>query len=200
MTTSFDVDKNTLIERVAVELKKNNNIKAPEWATWVKTGVHKERPPMDHDWWYSRAAAVLVKINEKGPIGVSKLRTAYGGKKRRGHKPPHFKKGSGSIIRKVLQQLEKAGYIKQTDIKGRKGRVIMPAGRSLLDKTATQIYGRSPKKAEKIEPKAEAPKVAAEAKPEAKKAKRGEKIEVTEKITDETIKKTERLVEKAKDG
>jgi small subunit ribosomal protein S19e len=200
MTTSFDVDKNTLIERVAVELKKNNNIKAPEWATWVKTGVHKERPPMDHDWWFSRAAAVLVRINEVGPIGVSKLRTKYGGKKRRGHKPPHSMKGSGNIIRKVLQQLEKAGLIKQTDIKGRKGRVIMPAGRSLLDKTATDIYGRSPKKAERAEPKAEAPKVVAEPKPEAKKPKRGEKIEVTEKITDETIKKTEKIVEKAKDG
>ncbi len=195
MTSAFDVDRNTLIERVAEELKKNNNIKPPEWAAWAKTGVHKERPPVRQDWWFTRAAAVLIRINSLGPIGVSKLRTKYGGKKRRGHKPPHFRKGSGSIIRKVLQQLEKAGCIKQTNIKGRKGRVITAAGRSLLDKTATAIYGRVAKKPEakapKAEPKPEQPK------PEAKKPKRGEKVEVTEKISSETIKKAEEIVEKA---
>jgi len=197
MTTAFDVDKNTLIEKLAEELKKNSNIKPPEWAAWVKTGVHKERPPVKQDWWYARAAAVLARINMMGPVGVSKLRTKYGGKKRRGHKPPHFRKGSGNIIRKVLQQLEKAGLIRQTDTKGRKGRVITPAGRSLLDKTATTLYGRVA--AKKPEPRAE-PAKAEQPKPEhkeQKKPKRGEKIEVTEKISDETLKKAEEIASKA---
>ena len=197
MTTTFDVDKNTLIEKVAEELKKNSSIRPPEWAAWVKTGVHKERPPVDHNWWYTRAAAVLVRVNLLGPIGVSKLRTKFGGKKRRGHKPPHFRKGSGNIIRKVLQQLDKAGLIKQTDIKGKKGKVITPSGHSLLDKTATAIYGRAGLK--RPEPKAEAPKQE-QPKPEQreqKKPKRGEKLEVSEKISEETQKKAEHIVEKA---
>ncbi len=199
MTTTFDVDKNTLIEKVAEELKKNSSIRPPEWAAWVKTGVHKERPPVDHNWWYTRAAAVLVRVNLLGPIGVSKLRTKFGGKKRRGHKPPHFRKGSGNIIRKVLQQLDKAGLIKQTDIKGRKGKVITPSGRSLLDKAATAIYGKSGAEKKKPEPKVEALKQE-QPKPEhreQKKPKRGEKIEVTEKISDETLKKAEEIASKA---
>ena len=47
-----------------------------------------------------------MQIYRHGPIGVSKLRTKYGGKKNRGHKPEHFYKGSGSVARKVLQQFE----------------------------------------------------------------------------------------------
>jgi small subunit ribosomal protein S19e len=56
-------------------------IKAPEWAIFVKTGVHKERPPIQEDWWQIRAADVLRTIERMGPIGTQKLRTKYGGKK-----------------------------------------------------------------------------------------------------------------------
>ena len=105
-----DVYPNDLIEKAAEELKKVEAVKPPVWVTFVKTGVHRERAPLDKDWWYMRAAAVLRSVALLGPIGVSKLRTKYGGKKRRGHQPPIFRRGSGSIIRKVLQQLDKAGF------------------------------------------------------------------------------------------
>ena len=125
-----------VIEKVAAYLKENKVIEPPQWAMFVKTGVHKERPPQDPDWWYIRAAAVLRKLYLNGPIGVSRLRKMYGGRHRRGHRPPKFAKGSGAIIRKALQQLEKAGLI-QT-IKGR-GRVVTPQGRSLLDSLSADI-------------------------------------------------------------
>ncbi|HIP62762.1 MAG TPA: 30S ribosomal protein S19e, partial [Archaeoglobus profundus] len=38
-------------------------------------------------------------------------------------------------IRKALQQLEKAGFVKKTP----EGRVVTPKGRSFLDKIATEI-------------------------------------------------------------
>lgn len=125
---------NELIEKVAEELKKNDKISPPEWSKFVKTGVHKERPPIKDDWWYTRSAAILRKICLIGPIGVSKLRTIYGGKKDRGMKPEKFMRGSGSIIRKILQQLEAAGLAKQTEKGTHKGRVITPAGKSIIDK------------------------------------------------------------------
>lgn len=134
MATVYDVDPNMLIERVAQKLKGVDSIKPPVWATYVKTGRHKERIPDQPDWWYYRAAAILRQIYIR-PRGVSRLRRKYGGKKNRGHAPERFYPGSGSIIRKCLQQLEVAGFVK----KGLKGREVTPEGRSFLDKIATEI-------------------------------------------------------------
>jgi len=130
----YNIEINKLIEKTAEELKKIDVIKAPEWSKFVKTGHYKERPPENPDWWYFRSASVLNKIYKYGPIGVNKLRTQYGGKKNRGHKPERFYKGSGNIIRKVLQQLEKASLVVQTEKGVRKGRIVTPKGRSFLDK------------------------------------------------------------------
>ena len=134
MPSLYDAEAGEFIKRVAKELKNNQDITPPVWADFVKTGAFKERPPVNKDWWYARSASVLRTVYLMGPIGVSKLRTKYGGKKNRGHKKGRSYKGSGNILRKMLQQLEKAGYVKQ-DAKGvHKGRVITPKGRSFLDK------------------------------------------------------------------
>src|SRR3989338_696145 len=140
MATIYDVEINQLIEKSGLELQKVGAIMPPEWAISVKTGIHKERPPYRQDWWYVRAAAILRSVYILGPIGVSKLRQKYGGRKNRGYKPERFKRGSGNILRKILQQLEKAGFIKQTQIGNRKGRIITPAGKSFLDKVAGTLY------------------------------------------------------------
>jgi small subunit ribosomal protein S19e len=156
------VEKNELIVKASEELKKTKEIVPPSWALFVKTGTHKERPPVDEDWWYKRAAAVLLKTEKLGPIGVSKLRTHYGGKKRRGHQPAEFRKGSGNILRKVLQQLEKAGYLKQQAKGIHKGRVLTAKGQSFLNTIAKSI-ANVPSKAKK--PKNGEPKPAKLAKP-----------------------------------
>ena len=159
MATMYDVDATELIKKAAEELKKNENIKPPEWAGFVKTGRHKERVPADKEWWYIRTAAVLRTIYRFGPIGVSKLRVKYGGRKRRGHKKEHFYPGSGNIIRKVLQQLEKAGFLQKEEKLQHKGRRVTPLGKSFLDKLSTQIYKVSAPKPVKIVEKKEVPKV-----------------------------------------
>lgn len=137
MTTVYDVPADMLIERLASYLKeKISEVKPPEWAKFVKSGMHKHAPPVNPDWWYIRAASILRKIYIRGPIGVEKLRAMYGGRKDRGVKPEHKYKGSGSIVRKILQQLEKADLIAK---EGNKGRNITNKGRSLLDKLANEI-------------------------------------------------------------
>ena len=141
----MSVSKQELIGALAQELKPL--LQKPDWADFVKTGMHKQRPPVNQDWWFIRASSVLLKVDKLGPIGVSKLRIKYGGRKNRGVAPEHFYKGSGSIIRKILQQLEKAGLLKQ-EAKGRhKGRVLTPKAYSLIAKTT--------KKLDKIRPKLE---------------------------------------------
>ena len=139
MVSAFDVSPGKLIEKTASELKKIESIKPPAWSKFAKTGTHKERPPVDPEWWYVRSAAVLRKVYVHGPIGVSKLRTKYGGKKNRGFKPEAVFKGSGSIIRKIMQQLEKADLIRKIDKGVRKGKVLTPKGKSFLDKVAKQV-------------------------------------------------------------
>ena len=147
MTHILAVDANELIGKAAVELEKQKLVQPTEWAQFVKTGHHKQRLP-DHDnWWFYRAAAVLRSVAKLGPVGTQKLRTKYGGKKNRGHKPERFYKASGSILRKILQQLEKAELVKQTQKGVHKGRVLTAKGTSFLDKIAMQILKEARKEA-----------------------------------------------------
>ncbi len=107
----------------------------PEWAGYVKTGVHKERPPVQEDWWWIRGASVLRKIYLKGPLGTERLASEYGGKVDRGSKPYRAGKGSRSIIRHLLQQLTELGYLE----KSRRGRIITGKGKTLLEGCAEEV-------------------------------------------------------------
>jgi small subunit ribosomal protein S19e len=141
MSKVLEVDPNELIERTAKELVKESSVKAPDWATFVKTGQHKQRLPQRDDWWQIRAAALLRSVAKQGPIGTQKLRTKYGGKKNRGHKTEHAYKGSGSITRKILQQLQKADLVREGVTGTHKGRVITKKAAALLNKISTDIAG-----------------------------------------------------------
>jgi len=139
MTHILEVNPTELIKIISKELKNQKLVQPTEWSLFVKTGRHKARLPEDSDWWYARSAAILRSIAKLGPVGTQKLRTKYGGKKDRGHKPEHFYLASGSIIRKILQQLEKSGLIEQTQKGAHKGRVLTAKGVSFLDKVAVQM-------------------------------------------------------------
>ncbi|MBI4170188.1 MAG: 30S ribosomal protein S19e [Candidatus Aenigmarchaeota archaeon] len=134
MVSARDADPQKLVEKTAEALHKE--VQMPEWARIVKTGANKQRPPEQKDWWYLRSASVLKQIYMDGPVGVEKLRSFYGGRKRRGHKPPHFRKASGKIIRTILIDLEKLGYVAK---QGKNGRAITPQGQRLLDQVAKQV-------------------------------------------------------------
>jgi small subunit ribosomal protein S19e len=133
MTSINDANTEELIERIAEDLREK--IAMPQWALHVKTGVSRERQPERNDWWYIRAASVLMKIYKRNNVGVQRLRSYYGGLHRTGHKPAHFARGSGKIIRVVMQDLEKSGLVK----KEKKGRVITPAGVKFLNASAKKI-------------------------------------------------------------
>jgi len=130
------VDPKQLIATTARYLKENGVVSPPPWAPYVKTGVSRERPPTDPDWWYVRCASILRKIYLRGPLGVSRLRRMYGGRHRVGHGAPRFAPGSGNITRKALQQLEAAGLLVKMD---RKGRVVSEKGRELLEEISKSL-------------------------------------------------------------
>ena len=135
MVSVREVDPQKFINLLKEELKKVEAIKPPEWSFFVKSSPGAERPPEQPDFWYIRAASILRRIYIDGPVGVSRLRTYYGKLKNRGRKPNRTKKASGKIIRLILQQLEKAGFVEK--VKG--GRRITPKGQSFLDSIAFKV-------------------------------------------------------------
>ncbi len=135
MVTAREVDTQELLENLKEKMKQMKEIEPPEWSNYVKTGMNRERPPQQEDWWYIRSASVLRKIYIYGPVGTQRLRRMFGGKKNNGHKPEHFYPGGGSIIRKILQQLDSAGLVKTK----KRGRTISPKGQKLLDNTAYEL-------------------------------------------------------------
>jgi small subunit ribosomal protein S19e len=137
MVTVYDVPAEKLILKTAEKLKGNAAIVPPEWAEYAKTGRHTERAPVQEDWWYTRAASILRKLYVKGPMGSSKLAAEYGGFADKGSMPNRAVKGSRSVARKCMIQLEAAGYLVSKD---KQGRAISPAGQSLLDNTAKEVF------------------------------------------------------------
>ena len=128
----FTKDPETYIAALAVELKKMPEFQIPEWMNFVKTGVSKQRPPADVNFWYIRTASILRQLYVKGVIGVGRLRTRYGSRMDRGGKPDAFMKASGKIIRVILQQAEKAGLVEKMS-RLQHGRRLTVKGREFLD-------------------------------------------------------------------
>jgi small subunit ribosomal protein S19e len=128
------VTPSKLIAKVAEKLKAMN-IPKPSYIGTVKSGAHVERMPQQKDFWYIRLAAILRNAYVHGNVGVSRLRTHFGGRKKRGVKPERKRKAGGSIIRKGLQALEAAGLM----VKKKKGREISAAGKKLLDSCAKEV-------------------------------------------------------------
>ena len=120
--------------KLANILKNMPEFKQPLWSTFVKSSVSKQRPPRDVDFWYKRAASILRQIYTHNVVGVNRLKTRYGGRKKRGVRPEHFAKGSGKMIRVILQQSEKAGLLEKFNESGKRaGRRLTQAGKDLLE-------------------------------------------------------------------
>jgi small subunit ribosomal protein S19e len=134
MKSVYDVPADRLIKKVAEKLKDIPEVKIPDWMEFAKSGAHRERPPEQEDFWYTRSASILRKLYLDSPTGVNRLRREYGGRKHRGVKPERFRKGSGSVAREALHQLEQAGFVGHT----KKGRHITGKGKSFLDSAALE--------------------------------------------------------------
>jgi len=131
-----EVPANALIKRLSEELGKLEELTPPQWSHFVKTGAHKERLPEQPDWWHVRAASLLRRVYIDSPVGISRLRSYYGGRQNRGQAPEHFRKGGGKILRTILQQLEQAGLVRKVE---RGGRKLTPRGATMIDNLAKQI-------------------------------------------------------------
>jgi small subunit ribosomal protein S19e len=143
MTHPNDVPPSMLLPQLATELRNRQAVAPPPWATFVKTGVHKQRAPMQVDWWYLRSASVLRKIYLKGHIGVERLSAEYGGKRDRGSAPYHARTGSRAVLREIVHQLEKSGLVQPYKTQGRRvsaegERLLASVSKGILQKLAAE--------------------------------------------------------------
>jgi len=136
--TVREVNPKVILARLKEELKKLSELQPPQWSHFIKTGVHKERLPEQPDWWHTRAASLLRRVYLDGPVGITRLRSYYGGRQNRGQAPEHFRKAGGKIIRTILQQLEQTGLVRKVE---RGGRKITPKGAAMLENLVKQIKG-----------------------------------------------------------
>ncbi|GAB3022869.1 30S ribosomal protein S19e [Natronobiforma cellulositropha] len=134
----YDVPAEALLEALAADLE--DRLDEPDWAAVAKSGVDRELPPEQEDFWAVRAASLLRKVSMKGPIGVDRLATEYGGGKNGSNRyqvaPDRRANGSRNLIRTILQQLEEEGYVETADGEGRR---ITAEGQSFLDDTAGTV-------------------------------------------------------------
>ena len=135
MAKVYDVPAQEFISRLT-EILKNEDIPAPEWSLFVKTGTHADKPPQNSDWWHVRCASILRKTYLHGPVSVNDLRSMYGGGRPVGYGAAHHKDASGAIIRNAIHGLEKLGYVKKIE---KKGRILTKQGTQKLDRLATEI-------------------------------------------------------------
>jgi small subunit ribosomal protein S19e len=138
MATMYDVPADDLIEALAEDLE--DRLDEPDWSAFAKSGVDRELPPEQEEFWTTRAASLLRKVADRQPIGVNRLATEYGGSKNGSNRyqvaPDRRADGSRSVIRTILQQLEEEGLVETAEGEGRR---VTPEGRSLLDDTAGTV-------------------------------------------------------------
>jgi small subunit ribosomal protein S19e len=133
MSVVYEMPADEYNSKLADALKQIEEFNQPEWSFFIKSGVAKKRPPQEENFWYKRAASILRQIYINKIVGVNRLKTRYGGKQNRGAKPEKFKKGSGKIIRVILQQSEKAGLLERSTEGRRAGRRLTDKGKELLE-------------------------------------------------------------------
>jgi small subunit ribosomal protein S19e len=142
MTTYNDIPANILIDGLVEKLSNIESIAEPEWAAFVKTGTHRERPPNQENWWIIRSAAILRKVAFKGPIGTNHMSQEFGGPRDRGVKPNRAAAGSRNIARTILQQLSESGLITSkfnTAGTVNLGKVLTPEGHKLINNVAHSV-------------------------------------------------------------
>ncbi|GAB7091940.1 30S ribosomal protein S19e [Halorubrum luteum] len=139
MVTIYDVPADALIEELAARLEER--IDEPAWVGFAKSSSGNELPPEQEDFWYVRSASLLRKVAQNEPVGVERLATEYGSKKRGSNRyavrPGEHAGGSRKLIRASLQALEEDGLVSTASGEGRR---ITDEGEAFLSAVAADVF------------------------------------------------------------
>jgi len=127
-----DIQSAEFISALSTKLKKM--IDFDESLLIYKTSCAKELAPLNDDFQYIRLASIMRKMYiRRDPIGTSRLSKIYSSSKNRGSKPSRSQRGSGGLIRKLLQKLEAKNLICQVNDSNKHGRILSNEGHALMD-------------------------------------------------------------------
>jgi small subunit ribosomal protein S19e len=108
----------------------------------IKTSHGNELSPLDADWFYYKAAAIVrqIYVSKSRNVGVGTLKTFFGRKKRNGVRPPKFIRSAGKIVRVIVRQLTPT-FIEPLHVSTENtlGLGITKGGRAQLDKIANKV-------------------------------------------------------------
>ena len=140
----LDVQANLFITKLADLFREKNLIKLPSYATsaLVKCSHSNELSPLDANWFFHKAAAVArqIYVSKSKTLGVGSLRSVLGKKQRRWRLPCVTSRGGGKIIRDIVTQLRKLGYVENfaTTENSTLGLTLTGPGIAQLDKVAAR--------------------------------------------------------------
>ena len=141
--TVLDAPANKFINQLAAFFKEKNIIKVPKYAPLVKCSRANDCEPIDPDYIFYKAAAICRKLylTKSKNLGVGSLRVMFSKKERRGCQPPRTFRAGGKLIRDLVGQLKKGGYIANYDGKedDNDGLYLTKKGKSELDKVASGL-------------------------------------------------------------
>jgi len=137
--TVKDVSAHDFVRAYAVHLKRTGKMELPSYVDLIKTGPHKEMPPLDPDWYYIRAAAVARHVYVRQGVGVGAFRRIFGSPKNNGVGRHHKTKAAGGHIRLILRQLEAMRIVEKCSGGGRR---ITSNGQRDLDRIAQTLKVR----------------------------------------------------------
>ena len=132
-----EVPPQLFIDTLAKHFETTRLFSIPEWTDLIKTGSLKQMPPNFTNWYYTRTASIVRQVYLHPGTSVESLRNYYGKNVDSGFTPNHHGKASGKVIRSCLQDLEKIGWIKQSEDKI--GRMITDKGQKQLDILAQEV-------------------------------------------------------------
>ncbi len=142
----FDVSTAHFLKKFATHLKEKRLVTPQPYTSLVKCSYSNELAPLDPDWFYLKSAAVArqIYVSKSTTLGVGSLRRLFAKKARRGVNTNTTSLAGGKIVRDIVKQLRKAGFVEQykSSEGATFGLLITKLGRSQMDKVA-QALSRS---------------------------------------------------------
>ncbi|KAM0674589.1 hypothetical protein GVAV_001776 [Gurleya vavrai] len=118
----FHADTTLLNEAIADHLKRSEILSVPDNVDLIKTGVAKQMPPEDKDWYYKRAASIFrsVVLNTMSDkiqgIGTHFFARKYSSRCNRGVRPSKISKGSTGHVKAIIEDFVKSGWFIKAEI------------------------------------------------------------------------------------
>jgi len=139
MVTIYDVPADAPSRKSPHDSKTGST--SPTGSNSPRAAPARRLPPKQEDFWYVRSASLLRKVAQNEPIGIERLATEYGSKKRGSNRysvrPGEHEGGSRKLIRASLQALEEDGLV--TTAAG-EGRRISDDGEAFLSEVAADVF------------------------------------------------------------